>query len=658
MTLQGGSQMIKITAIAPYEEFIDLFKKIFNEHNEYMHDSRFDQYEYELEVILAYGPDDINIFGLYSDVIVARGTTAYKLINKDYYIPVVEVPVAGNDLIHSLDECRRLYGYRKVAVMGSKSMIMGIESLSGILGMEIKSFILESKEDIEPQINTVISQGIDVVMAGVNTVEYAKNRGLKTVLIKSGRESIWQAISEAKRVAYISRREQEKARLFKTILDYTHEGIIAFDKEKKISVLNSASEDILGIRRKNIVGRNINDVVPNSKFTDFINTDKEYIDEIIKYNNTQLAIKKVPIVLKGENIGSLITFQNAKKIQEMEGRIRERIYTQGHVARHTFKDIIGKSEKINDVIKKAKKFSEVDSNILITGETGTGKEVFAQSIHNYSPRKRGPFVAVNCAALPESILESELFGYVEGAFTGAAKGGKLGLFELAHRGTIFLDEVSEIPPKLQGRLLRVIQEKEIMRLGHDRVIPIDVRVIAATNKKLQDYVKKGEFREDLYYRLNTLKLFLPPLRERKEDIMLMIESFIESYGLQFRKERMTITKTAKKMLQNYRWPGNVRELRNICEELVVLSQCNIIDEKDVEAILPGNEESANAVSSDDKELDYITRFNEYIDRAKKLEKEKIKNVLEEVGYSKVKAAEALGVSRTTLWRRMKELKLI
>ena len=224
------------------------------------------------------------------------------------------------------------------------------------------------------------------------------------------------------------------------------------------------------------------------------------------------------------------------------------------------------------VISQAVKFSYSDSNILIHGETGTGKELFAQSIHNSSRRRKGPFVAINCAALPENLLESELFGYVEGAFTGASKGGKMGFFEIAHKGTIFLDEIGDISPKLQSRLLRVIQEREIIRLGNDTVIPIDVRVICATNRDLKKEVARGSFREDLLYRLDVLELNLPPLRKRKQDILYLADRMVRFEHERTGSRLEAISQEGRELLMRYGWPGNVREMRNFCERICILCE--------------------------------------------------------------------------------------
>jgi transcriptional regulator with PAS, ATPase and Fis domain len=274
----------------------------------------------------------------------------------------------------------------------------------------------------------------------------------------------------------------------------------------------------------------------------------------------------------------------------------------------------------------------------------------AQSVHNASDRRKGPFVAVNCAALPESLLESELFGYVEGAFTGAAKGGKSGLFELAHQGTIFLDEVSEIPYRLQGRLLRVLQEREIMRLGHDRVIPVDVRVISATNKNLKQLTRQGSFRQDLLYRLDVLGIFIPPLRKRREDILILFSRFLAMNNNRFNKKVQRLTTQAQKVLLDYDWPGNVRELGNVCERVVVLSAGSTLDAADIRRVLAVDESLLK--SEDAEQLPYRQLRT---GKQREAERESIRSALAAAGGNKTQAAILLGVSRTTLWRKIRSL---
>jgi transcriptional regulator with PAS, ATPase and Fis domain len=646
--------MIKMTAVVPYKELGALFEETFKVHEKYIPKPEHPSDEYELEIVVATNAAEVSNSRLDSDVIMARGGTAYKLRDMNYFIPIVEIPVTAHDLTRALFESKTRFGQKKIAVIGAINMIMGVENLSDILNLEIEPYIYFETSEIKSLVDQAAQDGAAVIIGGVYTCEYGKDLGLETIFLKTGREAVWYALAEAKRVAGISRREQGKALRFKTILDYAYEGVIAVDEKNIISVFNASAERTLNIKAQNVVGCTAEDLKSSDLKKILEIADKESIGELIRYNETNLAVNIVPILLKSQKIGTVFTFQDVTKIQEMESKIRKKIFYRGHVAKHTFGDIIGESKKIAQVIQIAKRFSKVDSNILLIGETGTGKELFAQSIHNFSHRRKGPFVAVNCAALPESLLESELFGYAEGAFTGAAKGGKQGLFELAHTGTIFLDEISEISPRLQGRLLRVLQEREIMRLGHDRIIPVDIRIISATNKDLYALVKKGDFREDLYYRLDILKVELPPLRDRREDIVQLAEHIIAGFCAHFKQPKIPLSPRAKQKLQDYKWMGNIRELSNMCERLVVLDQAGVIDEQDVLAVLP--QMDGDGISGNmNHEGEFKKTDGEFTEQVRRLEKDRIRAVLKETGNRKIKASEYLGVSRTTLWRRMKEL---
>ncbi len=660
--------MINITAIAPYEEFADLFYKTFQAHNSTPFKPTYEKEDYELEIVMATGFSDIIGKKFNTDVIVTRGGIAQYLRTHEDFAPVVEVPVSGNDLVHTLYECKQKLNIKTAAIIGTTSMIIGAERLSKIVGIDIKTFLSMDDDRIAHIVKKAMDMGFKTIIGGVRTSACANESGAEGIFIKTGQEAIWQAITEAKRAAYISRREQEKSERYKAIIDYAYEGIIALDKTGAISVFNTAARKTLKIPEEDLMGKDVEEILLHSGMKNLISSEKKTLDELVGYENIQLSVNMVPILLKGDNAGKVITFQDVSSIQEAESRIREKIHTRGHIAKHTFNDIIGTSDRIVESIDMARDFSTTDSNILIWGETGTGKELFAQSMHNFSPRRKGPFVAVNCAALPESLLESELFGYAEGAFTGAVKGGKPGLFELAHKGTIFLDEISETTLKLQGQLLRVLQEKEIRRIGHDRIIPVDVRVISASNKDLTSLVHDGLFREDLYYRLNILKINLPPLRDMGEDILLLADSFTKYYCQKSGRNEIRLSSRAKELLKKYRWPGNIRQLRNICERLVVLNKFEFIEGADVEKII--FEESFTALEANKKKLYGTTHYNEDVtpfppkntgseasfkDGLKQLEKEKITAALVKSGYNKAKAGRILGMNRTTLWRRMKEL---
>ena len=266
-----------------------------------------------------------------------------------------------------------------------------------------------------------------------------------------------------------------------------------------------------------IRGKQLHEVYPffEEKCAEAIQTKQPVYNAVQNVDNTTFTIDYVPVIVGDKAAGVVITCQTVKKIQQIESQIRKKLSEKGLVAAYTFSDMIRKSDLMESTVTIARKFAAVSSNVLIVGETGTGKELMAQSIHNASERSNGPFVAVNCAALPENLLESELFGYADGAFTGSRRGGKMGFFEQAHRGTLFLDEISEIPINFQGKLLRALQERQIRRIGDDKVVDVDTRIIAATNRNLRQMVIDHEFRQDLLYRLDVLKVYIPPF-ERKD----------------------------------------------------------------------------------------------------------------------------------------------
>ena len=324
-------------------------------------------------------------------------------------------------------------------------------------------------------------------------------------------------------------------------------------------------------------------------------------------------------------------------------------------------EIIGKSKKMQEVFKTVAKVARSSVTVLITGESGTGKEVIARAIHKYSDRKEKPFIAVNCAALPENLLEAELFGYERGAFTGALS-QKKGLFEEANGGTIFLDEVAELPLNLQSKLLRVIQEKEIRRIGATKSKKINVRIIAATNKNLEEEVKRGNFREDLFFRLNVVRIELPPLRERREDILPLSKFFINKFSKEFKLPPKELAESAINFLMNYDFPGNIRELENMLLRAMVLSSSPIITISD----LKPEEEIKTELNLEQMISDFVARIftveqkepnNLYEIVIKTAEKILIREVLKKCNYNQVKAAKVLGIHRNTLRRKIKELKL-
>ncbi|MDF2501182.1 MAG: norR 1 [Anaerosporomusa subterranea] len=629
--------MGKITFFVPYLALGELVKTIFAE---------MDDGSWQLDVVLVTGVREIGCdWDQASDICVARGVTAAALKRLNSDMPVVDLQVTGYDIMRAVRECQRLYPEDRIAIAGSHDMIYGAMGLEEILGIEQTVIEVQTEEDAEPSIAKLKQLGIGVVAGGVMSTQIAERLGMHAVFIQTGREAIYQALREAKRMAQVRRQEQERGEQFRAILEYSTDGIIAVDDAGKINLINAAALKLTEAHA-NVLGYPSGQIFPHLGLSRVLQSGRPELGGIETLNSHQVAVNRVPVLINDQIVGAVATFQPATVIQELEGKIRQKIYARGLVAKLTFKDVLGDSPAIKKAIAVAHKFSRVDSNVLIVGESGTGKEVFTQSIHNASRRAKGPFVAVNCAALPESLLESELFGYAEGAFTGAVRGGKVGLFELAHGGTIFLDEVSEISPGLQGRLLRVLQEREIMRLGDSKVIPIDVRVIAATNRDLNGMMRQKLFREDLYYRVDVLRLTLPPLRDRQEDISPLICHFLKLYYPHPDRPFRQISKEAITVLLEYTWPGNVRELRNIAERLAVLNNTGVIRPEDLYEVLPRQASNVKTAQPSLLTMDLCKNSRK---------KEVLLQTLESTDYHYGKTAASLGISRTTLWRRIKQL---
>ena len=436
-----------------------------------------------------------------------------------------------------------------------------------------------------------------------------------------------------------SYQNSEMANLHKTaIMESMSEGVLTLDREFRVTHLNLVAARNLGIDYNHSVGRTIMELLypGNDFFIDRITGKKRLSGEpvIIKQKNgtVKVAISSTPLSdNNGKVLGTVIILQPMKQYKKLIERV------SGAHATITFADIIGQCAEFKHALMSAEIASKSNSNVLLQGESGVGKDMFAQAIHNASSRSREPFFAINCAALPRELISSELFGYEEGAFTGARKGGNPGKFELADQGTIFLDEIGEMPLDLQGSLLRLLEEGTVVRLGGREVIPVNVRIIAASNKNLLEEVKKGNFRLDLYYRLEVINIKIPPLRERVEDIPELVHHFIKTISPRLGKEITGISDRALEMLANYEWPGNIRELNNVIERAINIATGSVLD---VDHITIPHQNSG--VSS---------RKGLKISKDA-LEEQLIRNCLQKNNNNKTKAAEELGISRMTLYRKM------
>ncbi len=370
----------------------------------------------------------------------------------------------------------------------------------------------------------------------------------------------------------------------KLIFDSLYDGILIVDKEGVVRYINPAYTRITKVEEKNIIGRYLSEVRPGSRLTDVVKDEKMELGAHRKMGDVEYLVNMVPIYEAGKVIGGISLLNELIDIYKLTEKLnlskiiiqnlKEHVKTLGN-GKYSFDDIITVDEKSIEVKEFAKRIALADSNVLITGESGTGKELYASAIHNFSARKDFPFIPVNCASFEKNLIESELFGYEEGSFTGAKKNGKTGLFQLAQGGTLFLDEIGELEYGLQGKLLRVLQEKSIRKIGGSKEIPIDVRLICATNKNLEQMIEENTFRRDLYYRIAIMPMSIPPLRDKKNDIKAIAEKFLSDLSMKYRKE-VRLNGNALKVLKEYDWPGNIRELKNIIEFTFSMAEGNEI----------------------------------------------------------------------------------
>ncbi len=524
-----------------------------------------------------------------AEVIISRGGTA-ALLRSKLDLPIVEIKVTGYDVM------RALHPYigtnRKIAIVGYRNVVHGCRIFGDLFGLSIRELIIPSEEvdkdwdAAQLAVRRLVAENdIDVVIGDSLVKGRLKVENIEVQMVESGKEAIIQAIEEAKNISRVRENERRAYERLRTIIHSVHDGVVATDEQGRITAVNLVAEEIFGFKEKNVLGMPIGEAIPNTRIDKVLQTGQAELEQLQQTPKGYIVTNRVPFTLEGQVQGVVATFQEVAKIQSVEQKIRQTLFNNGLFARYHFDDVLTEDPHLKKVVAIAKKYAQTDATMLILGESGTGKELFAQSVHNYSSRRKEAFVAINCSALPGQLLESELFGYVGGAFTGARKEGKRGLFELAHNGTIFLDEIGDMDKELQSRLLRVLEEKQVRRIGSDSIIPVNVRVIAATNTDLWNEGVKGNFRLDLYYRLNVLNIKLPPLRERRSDIALLARYLLQRYCDQYGKKITTLPPEIVERLQEHPWIGNVRELKNVIERIVLSSENGRVDPETVDLML-------------------------------------------------------------------------
>ncbi len=566
--------MAKITVFVPRRDMMEQFEAIASRYRKGK--------EVEIRLVHVFGTPDNLISEADGDILVARGMTHDRLRQLLPMKHTVEIRLSAMDILEALAEAERLYSPKQIAVMVHNLNFRSLDNFERFCGARIRIYDVTDEANARVMVTRAIREGAEVIVAAGTVCGICREQGFPNIHVKTKDGVIDGALRTAAATAQTINRERSRTSLMKAIVNRTDAGILAVDERGTILEFNNRLLHFLQISSGALrIGGQIGELGLPLRWQEALSGD--IATELLEYKDGNYLVQYQQFRSGEQERSVLIVLKDAEQITKDEGRIRKELVRQGLTSKYTFSDILGESAEIRNAVRMARRYSKVDSNVLIIAETGCGKELFAHSIHAASSRRNEPFVAINCAALPENLLESELFGYAAGAFSGASKNGKVGLFEQANRGTIFLDEVGEIPISLQAKLLRVLQEKEIRRVGSNTVQPVDVRVIAATNRDMEKRVAEGAFRADLYYRLDLLDIYIPSLRDRRQDIPLFLDHFLDSLAREMNRPVPRLTARAAERLRSYRWPGNVRELRNICERLIVLSDGGTVDSVDLES---------------------------------------------------------------------------
>jgi len=582
------------------------------------------------------------------DVVLAAGSNGAYL-RDNLSVPVVMVKVNGFDLLGAITQAIAMWPGAPIGLVLHETVSRELTDLSASLNVALKQRPYRSIDEVRLAVDTLAAEGCKVIIGPGMACDLAQQAGLNGVFLYS-LGAVEEAFGRSIELARMSRQKESKRVRLNTIVAHLRDGVAAFDDAGQLEAVNPAMIDLLGLdHTRDLPSQLAKAVGPLLQETLF--TDTPIDERITQVDGRALIVNCTPIIEHGLRSGSVVTVQDALVAQRIDRSLRTIQRPKHLVARHGLTDLIGASRALERVRSLARAGAAHDATVLLTGESGTGKELVAQGIHNASHRHGNPFVAFNCAALPEGLIESELFGHEEGAFTGARRGGKPGLFEIAHTGTIFLDEIGEMPAAAQSRLLRVLQEREVMKLGSGRATPIDVRVIAATHRDLHELIDQGLFRADLYFRLNLLQIELPPLRDRRDDIPELAQHLLSrnatKYGLPAATAKQVL-EFLTPLFEHYAWPGNVRELDNlIARAAIYLGDVTSNAWEEHRDIFPefGRMHVLPVTITNDK----VAGLQPAV-----VTRDEILRVLKQNGDNRAAASRTLGIGRTTLWRLMKK----
>ena len=595
------------------------------------------------------------------DVVVAAGSNGTWLKSR-IDLPVVLVQPTGFDVMQSLARARREADLVALVTYGETPA--EVRRFATAFGLDVVFASYRTVQDAEACVLDLRDRGVGAVVGPGHVNDLAARLGLVPFFVYS-RSSVQAAFDNALEVVQATRHETQRRQRLDSVLQHLRDGVVALDAQGRVEAINRRLAAVLEIDPAAAAGRPLAALAPDIAFT-LPEADGESLETV---RGVSYVVHRGPLVENGVTTGAVLTFQESRAVERLDRTLRSRQRTQQFTARYRIDDLSGSTPAIVRVRQLAKRYAKSDATVLIRGESGTGKEMVAQGIHRESARRDFPFVAINCGAFPETLLESELFGYEDGAFTGARRGGKTGLIEAAHRGTLFLDEIGEMPLPLQSRLLRVLQEREVVRLGATEPTRVDVRVVAATHRSLAGQIETGAFRADLYYRLNILDLSIAPLRERSADVMtLAVELLLQAAR---REPRVALRlRTAEAAAQTlapvsdwlvrHDWPGNVRELQNVVERIVVEladSDDGIVTPEVLRAIAP-EVCLAHAARAADRGGEAHGAAREEAaptlrERSLTAQAEAIRAALDACGGDRERVCALLGISKTTLWRRLR-----
>ena len=530
------------------------------------------------------------------------------------------------DIIETLRIIENQHGVinQKIALVIHESHEYNMKIFSKYTNNDLSLFTFKKAKDLHGIFDILYSKSYNYCICGPTAAAIAKEFNIRSFPMPFNDNTLLRAIKRAEQIIDFNKHEYMVIKKLQMLLDDLPDNILICTQEGIIEDCNSQARKMFNVTIDEIIGKNITNLLPelslsNSTAREIITNKEDKYFAIVKH------------VLYTDTKRLIVQLTPVKEMDAAQNKLKK-IQSLGLVANYHFEDVIYQSQIMKQVIAMSKSYANYDFTVLIEGETGTGKEMIAQSIHNESQRKKGPFVAVNCATLSEELLESELMGYEEGAFTGARKGGKIGLFEQANLGTIFLDEIHQMSIRLQAKLLRVLQERQITHIGGNRVIDIDVRIIAATNENIAELAEAGEFRSDLYYRINVLNIRMPSLKERKDDIEPLINHFVTLYNIKYDKNSKLNLNEILNYTLNYNWPGNIRELQNYVYKMIILSENNLLGELNKTIF---SNENRNKITVSETNLE-------------DMQKQIISIVLEQCNGNKSEAARRLGINRNTI----------